>query len=91
MQLISTCDVRKHFDWQRKAKNQKQAKQYDKLLERAQAEAEPGEEPEDVEPEFGDSAYENKLPIKYEELDTTDLNITITDQQEPLVISLTSE
>ena len=66
-------------------------KQYDKLRERAQAEAEPGEEPEDVEPEFGDSAYENKLPIKYEELDTTDLNITITEQQDPLVISLTSE
>ena len=66
-------------------------KQYDKLRERALAEAEPGEEPEDVEAEFGDNAYENKLPIKYEELDTTDLSVTITVQQEPLVISLTSE
>jgi len=66
-------------------------KQYEKQVARAKAEAEPGEEPEEVELEFGDSAYENELPEKYAELDTTDINVTITKQQEPLAISLTSE
>ena len=65
--------------------------QYDRAVERAAAQAEPGEEPEDVDIEFGDSAYENMLPTKYEELETTDIKVTITKQQEPLVISLTSE
>jgi hypothetical protein len=65
--------------------------QYDRQVERAKAEAEPGEEPEDVDIEFGENAYRNELPVKYEELDTTDLNVTITKQQEPLVIALTSE
>ncbi len=64
---------------------------YDRQIERAKAEAEPGEEPEEVDIEFGDSAYENELPEKYEELDTTDITVTITKQQDPLVISLTSE
>ena len=66
-------------------------KQYDRAVERAAAEAEPGEEPEDVDIEFGDSAYGNMLPTKYEELETTDIKVTITKQQEPLAISLTSE
>jgi hypothetical protein len=66
-------------------------KQYEKQVARAKAEAEPGEEPEEVELEFGDSAYENMLPSKYEELETTDITVTITKQQEPLVITLTSE
>ena len=65
--------------------------QYEKRLEQAAAEAEPGEEPEDVDMAFPESAYENLLPSKYEELDTTDITVTITRQQEPLVISLTSE
>ena len=47
--------------------------QYDRAVERAAAQAEPGEEPEDVDIEFGDSAYENMLPTKYEELETTDI------------------
>ena len=64
---------------------------YDRQIERAKAEAEPGEEPEEVDIEFGDNAYENELPEKYEELDTTDITVTITKQQDPLVISLTSE
>ena len=64
---------------------------YDRQIERAKAEAEPGEDPEEVDIEFGDSAYENELPEKYEELDTTDITVTITKQQDPLVISLTSE
>ena len=64
---------------------------YDRQVERAAAEAEPGEEPEEVDIEFGENAYRNELPVKYEELDTTDLNVTITKQQEPLVIALTSE
>ncbi len=64
---------------------------YDRQVERAKAEAEPGEEPEEVDIEFGENAYENELPAKYEELDTTDITVTITKQQEPLVISLTSE
>ena len=66
-------------------------KLYEKQVAQAKADAEPGEEPEEVELEFGDSAYENQLPSKYEELDTTDITVTITKQQEPLVISLTSE
>ena len=64
---------------------------YDRQVEQAKAEAEPGEEPEEVDIEFGENAYENELPAKYEELDTTDITVTITKQQEPLVISLTSE
>ena len=64
---------------------------YDRQVERAKAEAEPGEEPEEVDMEFGENAYENELPEKYAELDTTDINVTITKQQEPLAISLTSE
>ena len=64
---------------------------YDRQVERAAAEAEPGEEPEDVDIAFPESAYDNELPKKYAELDTTDITVTITKQQEPLVISLTSE
>ena len=60
-------------------------------MERAAAEAEPGEEPEEVDIEFGENAYRNNLPENYAELDTTDITVTITKQQEPLVISLTSE
>ena len=60
-------------------------------MERAAAEAEPGEDPEEVDIEFGDNAWRNELPEKYAELDTTDITVTITKQQEPLVISLTSE
>ena len=55
------------------------------------AKAEPGEVPEEVDIKFGDSAYTNELPEKYADLDTTDITATITKQQEPLVISLTSE
>ena len=55
-------------------------------VDRAKAEAEPGEEPEEVDIEFGENAYENDLPEKYAELDTTDITVTITKQQEPLVI-----
>jgi len=64
---------------------------YDRQVERAAAEAEPGEDPEEVDIEFGDNAWRNELPEKYAELDTTDITVTITKQQEPLVISLTSE
>ncbi len=64
---------------------------YDRQVERAAAEAEPGEEPEEVDIEFGENAYRNDLPENYAELDTTDITVTITKQQEPLVISLTSE
>ena len=64
---------------------------YDRQVEQAKAEAEPGEEPEEVDIEFGENAYENELPVKYEELDTTDITVTSTKQQDPLVISLTSE
>ena len=64
---------------------------YDRQVERAAAEAEPGEEPEEVDIEFGENAYRNNLPESYAELDTTDITVTITKQQEPLVISLTSE
>ncbi len=64
---------------------------YDRQVERAAAEAEPGEEPEEVDIEFGENAYKNDLPENYAELDTTDITVTITKQQEPLVISLTSE
>ncbi len=64
---------------------------YERQLERAAAEAEPGEEPEEVDIEFGENAYRNDLPENYAELDTTDITVTITKQQEPLVISLTSE
>ena len=66
-------------------------KLYDRQVERAAEEAEPGEEPEAVDIEFGDSAWKNEMPEKYAELDTTDITVTITKQQEPLVISLTSE
>ena len=48
-------------------------------------------EPEEVDIEFGENAYRNDLPENYAELDTTDITVTITKQQEPLVISLTSE
>ena len=64
---------------------------YDRQVKRAAAEAEPGEEPEEVYIEFGENAYRNDLPEKYAELDTTDITVTITKQQEPLAISLTSE
>ena len=66
-------------------------KQIDTLRERALAAAEPGEAPEEVDIEFGENAYNNALPEKYEKLDTTDITVTITKQQKPLVISLTSE
>lgn len=65
--------------------------QLEKLEKHAEDAAEPGDEPEGVDIEFGDNAYANELPEKYGELDTTDINVTITKQQEPLVISLTSE
>jgi hypothetical protein len=69
----------------------KYQERYDRQVERAAAEAEPGEEPEEVDIEFGENAYANELPKKYAELDTTDITMIITKQQEPLVISLTSE
>ena len=69
----------------------KYQERYDRRVERAAAEAEPGEEPEEVDIEFGENAYRNDLPEKYAQLDTTDITVTITKQQEPLVISLTSE
>jgi len=71
-----------------KEKFQRQLKDLEKQADEA---AESGEESEAVDVEFSDNAYENELPEKYAELDTTDINVTITKQQEPLVISLTSE
>jgi hypothetical protein len=65
--------------------------QLENLEKQAEEAAEESEESEAVDVEFGDNAYENELPEKYAELDTTDINVTITKQQEPLVISLTSE
>ena len=68
----------------------KYQEQYDRQVERAKAEAEPGEEPEEVDIEFGENATK-RLTEKYAQLNTTDINVTITKQQEPLVIALTSE
>ena len=65
--------------------------QLENLEKQAEEAAEGGEESGAVDVEFGDNAYENKLPEKYAELDTTDIIVTITKRQEPLVISLTSE
>ncbi len=70
---------------------EKYQQQLKKLETQADEAAESGEESEAVDVEFSDNAYENELPEKYAELDTTDINVTITKQQEPLVISLTSE
>ena len=71
-----------------KDKYQKQLKKLDTQAEKA---AESDEASEAVDVEFSDEAYENELPEKYAELATTDINVIITKQQEPLVISLTSE
>ena len=71
-----------------KEKFQRQLKDLEKQAEEA---TEEGEESEAFDIEFNDTAYENELPEKYAELDTTDINITITKQQDPLMISLTSE
>ncbi|MDG1991857.1 MAG: carboxypeptidase-like regulatory domain-containing protein [Pirellulales bacterium] len=69
----------------------KYQEQLKKLETQAEEAAESGEASEAVDVEFSDNAYKNELPEKYAELDTTDINVTITKQQEPLVISLTSE
>ena len=69
----------------------KYQKQLKKLETQAEEAAESDEASEAVDVEFSDEAYENELPEKYAELDTTDINVIITKQQEPLVISLTSE
>ena len=69
----------------------KYQQQLKKLETQADEAAESGEESEAVDIEFSDNAYKNELPEKYADLDTTDINVTITKQQEPLVISLTSE
>ena len=69
----------------------KYQKQLKKLETQAEEAAESDEASEAVDVEFSDEAYENEMPEKYAELDTTDITVTITKQQEPLVISLTSE
>ena len=66
-------------------------RQLENLEKQAEEAAEEDEESVAFDIEFADNAYENKLPEKYAELDTTDITVTITKQQEPLVISLTSE
>ena len=69
----------------------KYQKQLKKLETQAEEAAESDEASEAVDVEFSDEAYENELPEKYAELDTTDINVIITKQQQPLVISLPSE
>ena len=67
---------------------------YDAAMEQAKKEAEEsGTEVEDVEMVFPDSAYVNELPAKYEEIETTDISVTIdkSTRGEPLRIELTSE
>ena len=66
-------------------------RQLENLEKQAEEAAEEDEESVAFDIEFADNAYENKLPEKYAELDTTDITVTITKQQDPLVISLTSE